>query len=57
MSTVTVEIIQAIKNLYSGDQDYDAIYKALSDPSLPLDPHLTKTQLKCYELVDGLLYL
>ena len=33
------------------------IYKALLQPNLPLDSSTTKTQLKCYELVDGLLYL
>src|ERR1035438_4596234 len=30
---------------------------ALLNPGLPMDPKITKTQLKCYKLTNGLLYL
>jgi RNase H-like domain found in reverse transcriptase/Integrase zinc binding domain/Reverse transcriptase (RNA-dependent DNA polymerase) len=57
ISTVTVELSHTIKDLYVDDRDYGAIYKFLSEPNLPLDSSTTKTQLKHYELIDGLLYL
>ena len=57
MSTITTKLSREIRDLYTDDKNYGLIYKALLDPSLPLSPRISKTQLKRYELVDGLLYL
>jgi hypothetical protein len=57
LSAATTALTLVIKDLYPGDQDYGAIHIALLNPSLPMDTKTTKTQLKCYELIDGLFYL